>query len=114
EPFEIAPVLRDLCGHPCRIEIDGALMREGMAGDLVTVATEFHDATGIDAVTMVIGPIDQAAGDIKGAAAANLLQNRRADGGRAQRDVVEGEAHHRLAALESHRRGKEVPGEPVG
>src|SRR5579871_4052447 len=77
-------------------------------------ATKSYDAVVVDALTMVVGLIDQAARNIEGSAAAGLLQHRRADGSRTHGNVVEGEAHHRLPALEPHRRSTEMPGEAIG
>ena len=64
----------------------------------------------------VTGPwLDQAAGEIEGAAPAIFLQHRRADAGGAVRDVVEGEAHHRLACrTDACGAAQEMPGEAIG
>src|SRR5581483_10083262 len=114
EPFEKAPVLRELCGHCRRVAIDGAPVRERMAGDLVTDAAKPYDAVRIDTVAMIGASVDQPARDVERAEPAELLEHRRADGGGAHGNVVESEAHHRLRAIELQRRGEQMPGEAAG
>src|SRR5262249_4348936 len=114
EAFEVTTVLRDLRRHRRRVEINGAPVREGVAGDFMAVAAELYDAAGVDAVAVFVALVAQAARAVEGPEPAELLQHRRADCCRAPGDVVKGEAHHRLLALELQGRSKQMPGEAIG
>ena len=84
-----------------------------MAGNLVTGPVKPHDRVVRQAVPMIRGTIDQAAGEIERAAAAMLLQKPGALACGAIGGIVEGEAHHRRMRGQPVRRGAEMPGQPI-
>src|SRR5580693_9794704 len=111
--MEVAAVLLDLGFHRGSSQLGGASMRERMAGNLMAIAMQPDDLVGIYS-GLEAGPLtNQAAGDVEGCTPAIFFQNRRADGCRALRYVVEGEADHRSVAGQPKRRGPKMPGEPV-
>src|SRR5580700_698390 len=111
--MEVAAVLLDLGFHRGSIQLGGASMRERMAGNLMAIAMQPDDLVGIYS-GLAAGPLtNQAAGDVEGCAPAIFFQNRRADGCRALRYVVEGEADHRSVAGQPKRCGTKMPGEAV-
>ena len=84
-----------------------------MAGNLVSGPVKPHDGVVRQAVPVVRGTIDQAAGEIERTAAAMLLQKPGALACGAIGGIVEGEAHHGCMRGQPVRRGAEMPGQPI-
>src|ERR1700738_381181 len=113
ERRKITAVLARLRHHRLGIEIDGAGVRDRMAGQFMATSMQAQNVIGADAGPVAGPPIDQAAGDIEGAARTVLLEQGSADGGGTLGSVVEGEADHRAIARQPKWLGKEMSRQPV-